>query len=173
MTTMDAKTIRDQLEVVKANLQRNEDEKNVLLDLLRGYEGWLRLYGETNGAAQVALPLAKRVMDTTTKGTISMRSAIKKVLQDARGMPLHSKEIWRRAQEMGAKTDGQSPLGLVDLSAFSLSKTEPVEKVAPRTWRWYGATENDSRPNENRAHVYQNNVAEGAPSLPRLTAAGA
>lgn len=138
MTKMDAQTIRDQLEVVKANLDRNEDEKRVLLDLLKGYEGWLRLYGESSGASQPPLPIAKKVVDTTTKGTISMRAAIRQILREARGEPLHSKEIWRRAVEMGAKTAGENPLGLVDLSAFSLSKTEPIEKVGPRTWRWTG-----------------------------------
>lgn len=137
MADMDGKSIREQLDLVRANLQRNEEEREVLLDLLKGYEGWLRLYGESNGATQVALPMARKI-DTKTKGTISMRQAIKTVLKDAHGSQLHSKEIWRRAQELGAKTTGSSPLGLVDLTAFSLSKTEPVEKVAPRTWRWAG-----------------------------------
>ena len=140
MAKMDVETIRQQLEVVSAQLRRNEDEKAVLLDLQRGYEGWLRLYGET--ANQPPLPaVLKKVIDTKPKGSISMRAAIRTILKEARGAPLHSKEIWRRAQELGAATSGQNPLGLVDLSAFSLSKTEPVEKVGPRTWRWNGPTD--------------------------------
>ena len=127
---MDADTIRGELDQVKTHLQRNEEEKAVLLDLLRGYEGWLRLYGERNGSGQVELPLAVP-KSTAPKGTVSMRGTVKEILRESRGEPLHSKEIWRRAQELGVKSSGRNPVGLVDLIGYALMKTQPIERVAP------------------------------------------
>ena len=132
---MDADTIRGELDQVKAHLESNEEEKIVLLDLLHGYEGWLRLYGKKNGSGQVELPLAAP-RSTAPKGEVSMRGTIKEILRESRGEPLHSKEIWRRAQERGVKSSGKNPVGLIDLTAYTLMKTQPIERTAPRTWRW-------------------------------------
>jgi hypothetical protein len=60
------------------------------------------------------------------------------VLKEARGEPLHVKEIWRRVSAKGAKTAAKSPLGAIDLTCYSILKYHPkaLEKVRPRTWRW-------------------------------------
>jgi hypothetical protein len=127
---MDSDTIRKQLDEVKTALKRNEDEHRVLVSLMQGYEGWLRL----NPGAAVQLTLTTERVQA--QGGISFRGAVLRVLKEARGEPLNVREILVRAQGLGAVTGAKNPLGAVDLVAYSLAKNHSVEKVGPRTWRY-------------------------------------
>jgi hypothetical protein len=73
------------------------------------------------------------------KGTISFRQAVLTVIRDARGEPLHVKEILARTKKMGAITTAKDPHAITDLMSYSLMKSgEPMKKVAGRTWAWTG-----------------------------------
>ncbi len=138
---MDADTIRKQLQEVQSELRRIEAVREVLLDLVKGYEGWLRLHDNP--------PMQPRLIATegTTKGkrrttgAISAREAIKRVLQDAHGEPLHSEEIWRRAEMLGARTNAAVPKDVVDLTLVGLRQRFPIQRVAPRTYKWVNGVE--------------------------------
>lgn len=143
---MDAKSVRSNLTEVTAQLARNEEEHEVLLSLVRGYEGWLRL--NPDPAPQMALPPLEAAprKGSQPKGSRSMRGAVLQVLKDARGEPVHGKEILARAYQLGAATDAKNPLGAVDLMAHSLKKSHPVEKVGPRVWRYRAPENRDGAP---------------------------
>ena len=42
---MDIEGVRAQLRETQESLRRNEEEREILLALVKGFEGWLRLYG--------------------------------------------------------------------------------------------------------------------------------
>ena len=63
---------------------------------------------------------------------ISFKKAIVKVLQEANGEPLNTKEIWRRMQNLGVKSNSKEPTAWIN----RLSKDVGAEKVAPQMWRW-------------------------------------
>ena len=134
--------IRSQLEEVREALKSNEEEHDVLVSLLKGYEGWLRLRGSTNGASQLPIPTLTEPPKRGSrgpKGTMSFRQAVLAVVRDARGEPLHVKEILDRTKKMGAITAAKDPYAITDLMSYSLMKSsEPMKKVAGRTWKWVG-----------------------------------
>ena len=142
---MDVTVVRQHLKEVKTELRANEEQHEWLLNLVTGYEGWLKSQGysaEDIPALQLGMPTApeERMRHSNRpKGEISMRKALLRVLKDARGSSLHAKEILHRAQVLGAITTGKNPVGLVDLNLHSMG-AEGVEKVAPRTWRWVEPT---------------------------------
>ena len=133
---MDEDSARKMLEEFKAQLTRFEEERDYLLSLVKGLEGWLRVHVTRNGS--LPQPSLFDGVATKPKGTISLRGAVVEVLKEARGEPLHVKEILQRITAKGAKTSAKSPLGAVDLTCYSILKYHPkaLEKVRPRTWRW-------------------------------------
>lgn len=135
---MDAKSVRLNLTEVTTQLARNEEEHEVLISLVRGYEGWLRLNPDPQPPTQTIglFEPEGKAARSQPKGSRSMRGAVLQVLKDARGEPVHGKEILARAYQLGAKTDAKNPIGAVDLMAHSLKKSHPVEKVGPRVWRY-------------------------------------
>jgi hypothetical protein len=139
---MDEQTVRQHLAEIRMRLDELDQEREVLLNLLNGYEGWLNLYTSRDGQQAVLMeapPVRPRQPRNRPKGSVSLRSAVLHVLREARGAPLHTREILLRAQQLGARTTGKEPLGVTDLTAYSLNKTgQPIEKVGPRTWRWAG-----------------------------------
>lgn len=147
---MDEKTVREHLSEVKAALDRNEDEHAVLESLLRGYEGWLRLNAKPipSQAPQRELPSIRGRSAPKAGERPSIRSQVLRVLQEARGEPLHTREILIRLHNMGFEVGGENPHGMVDLQAYSLRKSHPVEKVGPRTWRWTGNGTDSSKGDE-------------------------
>lgn len=141
---MDEMTVRAQLAEVQDELKRNEEEHKVLASLLQGYEGWLRLRGlgkAPRSLVQTAKPPVVPAVKPKRKGrpggTISFKDAVLTVLKEARGEPLHSRELIFRARGLGAITRARRPAGVVDVTMRALAN-EPIEKVAPRTWRWVG-----------------------------------
>lgn len=128
---MDAKTVEKQLEEVKARLRQIEEEREVLIRLVQGFEGWLRLHPP---ASQTSLPIAQ----VAAPPSISLQEAVLQVLKDAHGSPLHAREIYRRALDLGAVTNAKEPVNVTDLVAWQQAKKHPIEKTAGRTWRWAG-----------------------------------
>ena len=71
----------------------------------------------------------------TPQGTRSLRGAVLQVLCEAE-RPLRPKEIWIRAQELGAATRSKNPAAVVDLTAYQLQQSGvPIEK---RDKAWSG-----------------------------------
>lgn len=136
---MNEKTVRDHMETIRARLRQLDTERDVLGTLLKGYEGWLRVY--INGGTPSQLPL--QAMRSTIQGKMSIRRAVIQVLKDARGEPLHCKEIWRRAQEIGAKSKAKNPIAAIDFTGYTLPE---IKKVAPRTWKYIGDTQPERHP---------------------------
>ena len=133
---MDDKSVRAQLAETQDRLRRVDDEREILLSLIKGFEGWLRL--SSGEVARVpGPPVETPINRSAILGTISMRGAIKDILREAHGEPLKAAEILRRATDRGARTSGKRPEAVIDLNALSLSKEgHPIERVGPRTWRW-------------------------------------
>ncbi|MGH7487339.1 MAG: hypothetical protein ACREMY_17325 [bacterium] len=143
---MDAKTARAHLTDVQAQLARNEDEHEVLVNLARGYEGWLRLNPDNSAAQPPQMSLTfqpEPANRSEPKGSRSFRGAILQVIKDARGEPISTREILPRALALGAITESKNPLGTVDLMVHSLTKIKHpvIEKVGPRLWRYTGPQE--------------------------------
>jgi hypothetical protein len=145
---MDGASVRAQLDEIRYALQQNGEEREALLSLLKGYESWLRLHPEAE--KQMSLPLAQvptpARKETPIVGTTSLRGAVLRILKEAHGEPLQTREILRRALELGARSGSTNPQGAVDLLCYSLVKSHPVVKVGPRTWRWAGADTSGEAP---------------------------
>lgn len=136
---LDEDLVRQHLASVRAELARLDQEREAYLNLIKGDEAILRLRGSTPDLQlHLSVVETKSTSAEPANGAISFRGAMKRVLQEARGEPLHSKEILRRVLEMGATTNAQDPQAVTDLMGYSLKKSGYVEKIAPRTWRWIG-----------------------------------
>lgn len=138
---MDADQIRKQLREIQVQLQRVEAERTALMSLATGYESWLRIYDPKQNGYQSAFPPAddkvKRPRPKGAAGKVTIRGAIRDVLMAARGTELHSTEIWRRVEAMGAKTDVLEPVDLVDLNLVSIRKRDPrFKKVGKRMFKF-------------------------------------
>jgi hypothetical protein len=135
---LDEKSIRHHLDEVENRLGRIDDERQALQDLVKGYKALLKAMIAPDGTSsepptfpQLTLPTRR----STVVGKVSMRSAVAEVLQGA-SEPLHSRDIYARANRMGAATTSKDPTSVVDLVVLDLFKKGKVEKVAPRTWQW-------------------------------------
>jgi hypothetical protein len=149
---MDEPTVRKQLSELRDELARFDDERNVIVNLIRNYETWLRLRGKDVGSgppvvlrvptidatATVRAPTLHAEDAPAAEGGPSFRGSVLKVLKDAHGEPLHAKEILRRVEAAGASTEAKNALSVVALAIRSLSKNQPIVKAGPRTWRWAG-----------------------------------
>lgn len=145
---MDATMARQQLRELNESLAKVDEEREVLLSLIKGYEGWLRLHGrkatDETPPSLVAVPRPRQRPPTapprTLKGSISLRKAVLQVLREAHGEPVRVGEILARATAMGAITNAKSPDKIIDLVAYNLKtrSDQPIERVSPRSWRWKG-----------------------------------
>lgn len=142
---MDEIAVRAQLGEVQDELKRNQEEREMLLTVARGFEAWLRLRGRSVRATPIEpkvgaadTDVAKTDATNRPAGTISMRAAVLQVLQDAHGEPLSTDEILARARRMGAETRSARAASIVDLIAATLRNRyqQPVERVQPKVWRW-------------------------------------
>ena len=144
---MDVQTVRQELEDTRKRLAHVEREREVLLDLQRGFEGWLQFQGALvpaelvssgGGATPVvdkesaAEPVSRRP-NNRTKGSIPFTDAVRQVLEEANGRSLTRATIAERAQQRGARSESRDVRNLVD----SLCKRmHGVEKgTSPGTWR--------------------------------------
>ncbi len=140
---MDAQTVRGQLEEVTERLATLEAERDVLLALRKGLEGWLALVPQAGARSngQVALDLTEpRRPSGKPVGSVSLRGVIIPIVQAAGGEPLTAREILVRARAKGADSSAKDPEGVVDLILYTLKKRNgvPVERIGPRKWRWAG-----------------------------------
>ena len=106
-----------------------------------GLESLLRLglYPTAGGPAMRLFDLPANGSSNVPKGKVSLRSTVLQVIRDARGQSLHTAEIYKRARAAGASTEAKNPPAIIDLVSYSLKKSgQPIEKSAPRTWRWVG-----------------------------------
>ncbi|HEY8953579.1 MAG TPA: hypothetical protein VIP78_13605 [Candidatus Dormibacteraeota bacterium] len=131
---IDQGTIRKQLAEFRTRLEQLDNEREAIQGIVSGYETLLR----TMGTEAEARPRQARAEPKT--GTVSMRSAVRRVLMEATE-PLHSRDILARAQGRGATTAAKEPSSVVDLVVLGLSQKGLVVKTAPRTWRWVGTPE--------------------------------
>ena len=134
---MNEQDVREQLGELKEFLKRLDEQREVVASLVRGDEGWLRLFGSTNGQSvvQFTLPSMDEQRSNRPKGKISLRQAVREIVKGALGEPIHAKEIWLRAQALGAISQAKNPVATIDLTAYSITG---MKKVAPRTWAWIG-----------------------------------
>ena len=118
---------REELASIAQEREALDRRQEVLLHLRDGFEGWLRLKGLPEEALQPSASLdgeavlhgfegiaRKPVRGKPPKGTIPYMEAIIRVLDEARGEPLHRTEIVRRAEALGARSEAKSVAGLVD-----------------------------------------------------------
>ena len=130
---MNRDAMRKQMEEVRAQMNQLEAQRAATEALLRAYEGWFRAYPENGSTPQRQLPLKTSGRGGKTKGTVGFRAGLCLALQQAMGEPLREEEIWRRMYELGVRSDSDRPANFVGMTA---SRTDDVEKVGPRTWRW-------------------------------------
>jgi hypothetical protein len=137
---MDSQVVRQRLREAYADLEKIEERREALTAIVRGYEALVRLDGPPEPEPAPALPLPT---PGPAKGTVSFRAAVQQVLREARGQPLHIKEIYARATALGAVSGAKEPVRVTDLMIYSLrTRTKlPIEKVAAATYRWAGPTE--------------------------------
>lgn len=147
---LDEATIRRQLDQYKSRLTHIDDERKALTDIVKGLESLLRAVTEPDyvSTEPVGFPRAKNVPSSKPVGTVSMRSAVAKVMREA-NRPMHTREVMDRVTAMGATTTAKAPLSVVDLVLLNLGKKGKVTKTAPRTWRW---TEIEPRAVSTPAH---------------------
>ena len=119
---MERELMREQMESIRAELNTLDSERAVLEDLLKGYESWFRLHSKNGTEPSLQLPLQ----------SMSFRDGVSEVLRQARGEPLHVKEIWRRMQSLGVKSSSKRPDNFV---ALYTNRITGMEKVAPATFR--------------------------------------
>jgi hypothetical protein len=147
---MDTDTIRKHLAELQDRMERINNESQMIRHLIIGYEGLLRmadpapplLNGKT-ASAPAKKPQAARAASgrpsSRQKGSVSLSSAIVRVLQGAEGQPLHTSEIVRRAQAMGAVSEAEHPERVIDLILYGHRKRgKPVDRTGPLEWRWVG-----------------------------------
>ena len=141
--TLNEKIVREFMEKAKDALDEIEQERENLITMVRSCEEWLRINsGRINGttlSSQISQKETRRSTGSqfTTKGSMSLRAGILQTVRDARGAPLHVTEIWRRMEAQGAKSDAADPINVVGTITSALRRRgEPIEQVAPRTWRW-------------------------------------
>lgn len=133
---MDHDTARKEIVEANARLGELDEKRQALVAWIAGLEGWLKLHPDKGD--QLRLPMAASTRSSVPKGEVSFRSAILSALQGAHGEPLHVNEILARARAAGADTESKTPDRMVELVLYNLKRRDkkPVEKVAPRTWRW-------------------------------------
>lgn len=136
--TMDETSVRAQLREVQNALKVNEQEHEVLMSLLAGLEGWLRLpRRNTNASGMTSVSSPEGHEDDVDPNRPSYRKAVLAVLQESPGQPIHTAELVKRVADKGARSNAKDVKGITDLNVLSLMKHHPeIQKVAPRTWTW-------------------------------------
>ena len=134
---MDEGTIRNTLDELRNELEQLDSRRERVLEAYRGLEALLALH--TSAGNPPLFTMLSTNSKTKPKGKRSMRGAVRKVIREAHGQPLHSTEILRRARALGANTAAKNPAAIIDLLMYAYKgEGYPVEKTEPRTWRWAG-----------------------------------
>ena len=138
---MDKEDMRCQMEAIRDELTRNEEEHKALMDMLRGYEAWFRLHSKDN-SQQLAMKVGKasEVGESRSRGgkplgDLSFRKGLIAVLTESRGEPLVDTEIWGRMQTVGVRSKAKNPVGFISMTARQVPH---IEKLDSHTYRWIG-----------------------------------
>lgn len=139
---IDESTVRRELAGYEARLAQMDGERNALQDMIKAHKAWLTTMTAPDHVSPEppsfppsrATPPATKV--SVPVGEVSMRSAVVRVMRDAGGTALHTREVLVRAERLGARTNAKVPLSVVDLILLNLMKKGRTERTAPRTWRW-------------------------------------
>lgn len=135
---LDEKAIRRQLVEFEGRLVSLDDERQALLDVVKGYKALLKAMSAPDSVTREPFPqLTLPTRSSAVVGSISMRSAVPTVLERS-AQPMHSRDVWEAVQRLGAATAAKDPIAVVDLVILGLHQRGKVEKVGPRTWRWIG-----------------------------------
>ncbi|PKB73421.1 MAG: hypothetical protein BZY75_01895 [SAR202 cluster bacterium Io17-Chloro-G7] len=138
---MNKETIQAQMDELRDELNRVDALQVALEAALRAHESLFKAIS-ANGVKQTRqLALGVPGRGGGPKGSVSFRSGVIEVLKQARGEELHADIIWERMQAMGVKSEAKRPRGFVSMIA---AKEEDIEKSAPGTFRWVGASPQDS-----------------------------
>jgi hypothetical protein len=113
-----------QAESIRKELAKLDQRREALRRALAAYED-MDILDQAGRNSQQTIP----------QGTRSLRGAVLEVLCEAE-RPLRPKEIWARAQELGAATRSKNPAAVADLTAYQLQQSGvPIEK---RDKAWSG-----------------------------------
>jgi len=129
---VDRTAIQKHVDAIRTELKEIEEKQKVLMDILKGYENWIRLSGDQQ--------LEMNVKSSSRKGTMSFPKGLKEVLRQAGGAPLRDTEIWERMQGLGIHSDAKNPVNFVSLHS---NKIQEIEKTDTRTYRWVGVQETE------------------------------
>lgn len=137
---MEEKTIRATLNSLTDEIRQLDERREKLMTARSGLEALLSLQATAgNGSTPPMFDMPTVRGKTKPKGIVSLRQAVIRTMKESKGKALHTSEILRRANAIGATTEAKDPFGVTDLMLYSLKRDgNPVEKTAPRTWRWTG-----------------------------------
>lgn len=140
---MDSQVVRQRLREAYLDLEKIEERREALQAIVKGYEALIRLDGPPPPEPQE--PTLQLPTPGAAKGSISFRSAVQRVLKEARGEPLHIKEIYARVIALGAASNAKQPVRVTELAIYSLRTRSkvPLEKTGPGTYRWAGPIEGE------------------------------
>lgn len=118
---MNTKSMQENLANAKARLKAIEVERDALTTFIEGSEKVL------------SLPVSSLQGSPAT----SIRDAIRNMLKEANGKVVNSSDITRRITEMNVPTTAKNLARSVDTTLSQMARSgEPLEKVAPKVWRW-------------------------------------
>lgn len=148
---MDELLIRQGQGTVLARLKELDTERDVLLELVKNYQSWLRIAGGNGHSPMQPAQQIPLMPATTRKKTVrrtgarprvrkanSWRALIQEKLKKENGLAIHSRDIWGYLQSRGLTTVAKNPLAAVDVTARSIPG---VRKAGPRLWAWGGIHE--------------------------------
>ena len=116
------------LELVNRELDMLQTEHEALTDFIQGTQSLLEF-------------LAKA---TQEESTLTIRDAIREILQQTQGQPMTSVDIAERISRMNVPTKARDLTKSVDATLLQMMNGgEAIERVAPRTWCWKELSEVD------------------------------
>jgi hypothetical protein len=146
---LNEQSVRDQLKEVRAALGKLDAERKALEAIVTSLVTWLDLHTDVGGTqlpleAQVAAPTngktngktrSKSKPLFTTLGTIALKAAVKRVMRNRENEPIETEQILAKALEMGAQTNADEPLKVVEWILYDLMKKgEPIRRLAPHVY---------------------------------------
>lgn len=126
MEQMNERLARQMLAAAEAGLNDMEAEKDRLLRMRSLFEEWLIAHGFSVETATGLVPL---------KAVVTFPEAIRRILREANGQPVHRRDMPDRAKAMGVKSKAKNPLPVVDTALRRLREYGEAENVGDGYWR--------------------------------------
>ncbi len=177
---MDELRIRQGLDTALAMLKEVDDQRDILVNMIDGYQALLRIRGNNTSqpppTQQMTMPITmvpaianakkpgKRKGGGVRKAN-SWRALIKEKLQAESGQSILSKDVWAYLQSRGKTTKAKDPIAAVDLTARDIPG---VKKTGPRLWKWVGIQE-PTPSTTNHAQEPAVGKKVEAPAVPRVS----